>query len=444
MNGTWYSWGGPNNGGEFGGAAAYIAAWRHVHDIFVDQGAVNVVWVWCVNQSDVPGAAWNHWTNYYPGDSYVDWVGIDAYNWGNINGGWRSMSTLLGASAYEDYADRKPIMIAETASGEGGGDKAQWIYEAGTDIKTSFPSVQAVVWFDAAGTNENWAIDSSTAAFTAYRSVGEDAYFGGRGLPDVVVTGVTWSPATPAPGEAVSFFATIANHGSAPTPAGVMVGVGFFVDGVKTHWYGSTGNTVLAPGQSRTVRANGGPAGTRYWTTTFGAHTVRAMVDDAHRFAESDESNNSLTVPLTVPATPPGLTGEYFPNITLSGTPTIRTDGFVDFVWGAGSPVSGIPIDQFAVRWSGFVTAPVTGDYLFSVRTDDGARLWVDDQPLIDDWRNHGPTLTPATTVVTLTAGQRYPLRLEYYDNGYSATAQLYWRGPTIAQQIIPPYALSH
>jgi hypothetical protein len=444
MNGDWYSWGGAKNGGSAGGPAAYVSAWKHVHDIFTEVGASNVVWVWCVNLNDVPGASWNHWTNYYPGDTYVDWVGIDAYNWGTVNGGWRSMADMLGGSAYADYASRKPIMVAETAAGEAGGDKAQWIYDTGSVIKTAFPSVQAVVWFDAKGTNEDWAVDSSSAALDAYRSVGEDAYYGGTGIPDVVVTSVTWSPAAPAPGQAVSLSATIANRGSAPTPAGVMVGVGFFVDGVKTHWYGSSGNTALAPGQSRTVTANGGPSGTRFWPATFGSHTVQAVVDDARRFGESDESNNALSVPLVIPATPPGLTGSYYSGTMLSGASVVRTDATVDFAWGHGSPLTGVPADRFSVRWAGYVTAPTTGSFTFSVRSDDGTRLWVDNRLLIDDWRDHGPILIKGTPPLNLVAGQRYPLRLEYYDNLYSATVQLHWEGPAIGPQIIPAFALSH
>src|SRR4051794_20486250 len=60
--------------------ATYIAAWRHIHDIFVARGATNVVWAWCPNNEDDPGSP--PAMNYYPGDQYVDWTGIDGYNWG--------------------------------------------------------------------------------------------------------------------------------------------------------------------------------------------------------------------------------------------------------------------------------------------------------------------------------------------------------------------------
>jgi len=317
MNGTWYPWSGSANGGSASGTAAYVAAWRHVHDLFAAQGATNVIWVWCANQNDSPSAAWNHWTNYYPGDNYVDWVSVDAYNWGTINGGWRSFGSMIGASAYRDYAATKPVMIAETGSNETGGSKAGWIYDLGTVLQRDYPAVEAVLWFDRSGTSYNWPIDSSGASMRAYRNVGKDTYFGGPGIPDVVVTNVSWTPAAPGAGTPILFSATLKNQGTASTPDGIVVGVGFFVDGVQTNWYGTVRDGTLAPGQSRTITSSGGPdpyatigpgspvSGvlnpTRYWTATSGTHAVRAVVDDVNRFDESNEYNNSLTVSLTVP-----------------------------------------------------------------------------------------------------------------------------------------------
>ena len=120
MNGNWYPWAGANNGGANGGPAKYIAAYRHVHDLFVADGATNVYWVWCPLVADVPAEAWNHWTNYYPGDAYVDWVGLDAYNWGNSSSccTWQSFTELV-TDLYNDYAGKKPIILPETVVGRG-------------------------------------------------------------------------------------------------------------------------------------------------------------------------------------------------------------------------------------------------------------------------------------------------------------------------------------
>src|SRR5207245_1265065 len=81
MNGSWEPWSGARNGGP-GGVSLYIRAWRLIHNIFVRAGATNAIWVWAPNWEDIPKDSWNHWTHYYPGDGYVDWVGIDGFNWG--------------------------------------------------------------------------------------------------------------------------------------------------------------------------------------------------------------------------------------------------------------------------------------------------------------------------------------------------------------------------
>src|SRR5207247_7587356 len=93
MNGDWEPWSGAQNGGSSGGAASFRAAWHHIHDIFSEVGAWNVVWVWSPNSGDLPHARWNHFSNYYPGDRYVDWVGIDGFNWGASHS-WPSWTTI--------------------------------------------------------------------------------------------------------------------------------------------------------------------------------------------------------------------------------------------------------------------------------------------------------------------------------------------------------------
>jgi PA14 domain/Glycosyl hydrolase family 26/CARDB len=447
MNGDWYAWSGSSNGGATSGPANYIAAWRHVHDLFVAQGATNVAWVWCVNQGDVPGADWNHWTNYYPGDSYVDWVGIDAYNWGTTNadnGGWRTMSSMLTASAYNDYAATKPIMVAETGSAESGGDKDQWIYDAGTTIKTDFPSVEAVLWFDQTGSSAEWPIDSSHHALTAYTSVGLDSYFGGPGLPDIAVTDVSWTPAEPVNGDRVVFSATYTNQGTAPTPAGVPIRVAFDVNATQVSRYDAVSAVALAPGQSRTVTANAGPDGSPIWPAISNDYTVRASVDDGNRVRESSESNNDLVESISATSQPAGLLGHYFDGTALAGPAIDRTDANIDFDWGEAGPVPGIGVDSFSVRWTGLVTAPYTGAYTFAAKTDDGERIWVDNHLLIDHWGDHSATLDTAPAPVRLTAGQQYPVKVEYREDTNSASAQLLWSGPNIPQQVVPASVISH
>jgi len=169
MNGNWYPWGtGPHNP-EGNTPADYVAAWRHVHDLFVQEGAANVRWVWSPNtlSSNSPQA-----TATYPGDAYVDWLGIDAYNVGASKGwdGWQSLADLL-EPAYTaiTHLSNKPLMIAETATTEHGGDKAAWIRRGLLlDAPARLPRVRAVVWFDK---NRDWRVDSSPASLAAFRTV---------------------------------------------------------------------------------------------------------------------------------------------------------------------------------------------------------------------------------------------------------------------------------
>jgi hypothetical protein len=188
MNGNWWpgSYQGVfnNDPGQTNGPAEFVEAWRHLHDLFAQEGATNAVWVWSPNCSDWPAEAWNHWTNYYPGDDYVDWVGCDEYNHGD---GWPSFASLFGGtpSVYGDYP-QKPFMIPETASCDVGGDKAAWIAGAQQAIKDQFPRLRAFVWFDEAKEPDcNWLVATSPGSLAAYSAMGADPYFQpADGLPD--------------------------------------------------------------------------------------------------------------------------------------------------------------------------------------------------------------------------------------------------------------------
>lgn len=171
MNSGWYPWG-TQPGNPLGNTPKdYVDAWRHVHDIFAQEGATNVVWVW----SPVAGYLGSTpFAQVYPGDAYVDWLALDAYNWGTTQpwSAWASLAAVLQPS-YASVASlsRKPMMLAETASAEQGGDKAQWIRQAFlADLPRQFPRIRAVVWFDIQKETA-WPVDSSPAALAAWREV---------------------------------------------------------------------------------------------------------------------------------------------------------------------------------------------------------------------------------------------------------------------------------
>jgi len=141
------------------------------------------------------------------------------------------------------------------------------------------------------------------------------------GKPDLVVTAISWMPANPATGDAVTLSATIKNQGTAPTPAGTKHGVLFtFDDGAAGPGvWSDTHATAIAPGASVTVTANGGSAGAT-WKAVAGTHTVKATVDDVNRIAESNENNNVMSKEIVVKNKPAPVKGD------LNG------DGSVDWV----------------------------------------------------------------------------------------------------------------
>jgi RNase P/RNase MRP subunit p29 len=131
--------------------------------------------------------------------------------------------------------------------------------------------------------------------------------------------------------------------------------------------------------------------------------------------------NWSLVSEIVDPGT---FTGEYFSNQTLTGTPAVtRQDSSIAFNWGEGSPHASIPVDHFSVRWSR-TTSFLSGTYAFTVRADDGVRLKIDGQVVLDKWIDQSPTTYVVS--VPLTAGN-HSIILEYYENGGGAVANLSW-----------------
>jgi hypothetical protein len=176
MNGDWYGWSGNPSG--------YVNAWRHVVSVFRQDGATNVKWVWSPNveyNGSYPFAS------YFPGDSWVDYVALDGYNWGTAGQGpnrWESLNEVFASSyAKITQLSSKPVIIAETSSSEAGGNKADWIREGFLKtIPQKFPRVAAVLWFDR-DAEEDWRINTSSAALAAYREVVASTLYGGNVAP---------------------------------------------------------------------------------------------------------------------------------------------------------------------------------------------------------------------------------------------------------------------
>ncbi|MET8151484.1 glycoside hydrolase family 26 protein [Actinoplanes sp. NPDC049668] len=173
MNGDWYKWGAARNGKD---PAGYVECWRRIHDIFAEQKATNVSWVWSPNWNSAPAEEWNTAEGFYPGDRYVDWVGVSGYNLHR-----ETPDTLFGP-IYRDFAARKPLMITEVGSVDRGGrTKADWITLFARWVE-AHPAVGGVVWFDTdthPGYKEKWRIDTDGESLAAFTAMAKSVRFSG-------------------------------------------------------------------------------------------------------------------------------------------------------------------------------------------------------------------------------------------------------------------------
>lgn len=131
-----------------------------------------------------------------------------------------------------------------------------------------------------------------------------------------------------------------------------------------------------------------------------------------------------------------GLRGEYYDNMNFTNLKVIRIDPVVDFNWGAASPDPSMGKETFSVRWSGQVLPLYSGEYTFYTNSDDGVRLWVNGVKVIDNWTNHG--VTEDQGKITLTGGQKYDIKLNYFQNTGDTAIRLLWSNNSQTKQIIP------
>jgi mannan endo-1,4-beta-mannosidase len=171
MNGNWFPWAERANGNRPG---EFVAAWRHVHEIFSSVGADAVSWVWCPYVD--PAGTLQNLASLYPGDAYVDWTCLDGYNWGTDPAsprGWRSFDQLFDSTyrqITEAIAPSKPMVVGETGSTEYGGSKAGWIHDMFESLPTEFPKIRGLVWFDTYADGMDWPLETSQTAQSSFAS----------------------------------------------------------------------------------------------------------------------------------------------------------------------------------------------------------------------------------------------------------------------------------
>jgi hypothetical protein len=173
---------GQHNAAAAGSPGTYIAAWRHIHAIFDRVGATNVSWVWCPNAG---GFTTGRAQRYYPGSSYVNWVGADGYNWGpeRPRTPWRTFAGVFSAFYRWGKMTGKPLIVGEYGTVEGKpGAKAAWFRQAQSSLSTTMRAIRAVVYFNSRHENFgnlwfDWRVTTSASSVAAFRSFARSPYF---------------------------------------------------------------------------------------------------------------------------------------------------------------------------------------------------------------------------------------------------------------------------
>ncbi|RME61962.1 MAG: hypothetical protein D6780_00650 [Candidatus Dadabacteria bacterium] len=190
VNGFWFPWNAKWNGrrhkkkygdpDKYDGAERFVDAYRHIVNIFRSENVQNVTWVFHVNARSFPKKVWNEMQRYYPGDDFVDWIGVSVYGALDSNSEWESFTEVLD-EAYPKLAAisaTKPLAILEFGVDERPlepGKKAEWIADAFKAITSNrYPRIKAISywhenWPNSSGTKTKLRIDSSPSALKAYQ-----------------------------------------------------------------------------------------------------------------------------------------------------------------------------------------------------------------------------------------------------------------------------------
>jgi len=152
---------GYNNG------SGYIAAWQHIYNLFKSDGVSNVSFVWC------PGFTGGNFAAYYPGDQYVDWIGIDRYERTSKGQPLLSFNDMFSSYYNEWVGHNKPIMVAETAA-MGSANQVQYLNSTASQI-AELPKIKAFVYFDSVGPAGDWSLTG--AGLPAFKSLAGLPYF---------------------------------------------------------------------------------------------------------------------------------------------------------------------------------------------------------------------------------------------------------------------------
>jgi hypothetical protein len=297
--------------------------------------------------------------------------------------------------------------------------------------------------------------DVNTGAEAAFAGNQGDTFlvvgFPGFPFPDGLIPGATYywrvdevneaEPNSPWRGDVWSF-SVPPRTAHNPVPADGAKFIDIDADLSWTSGFGAKLHTVFFGDNFEDVNSTtqGAPQG----TTTFALDSLEPDKTYYWRVDELDPptTHRGAVWSFTTAGEGGGVRANYYQGMNFDNLVLTRVDPQINFNWGdPGGPDPSVGEDQFSVRWTGEVEAAFTETYTFYTNSDDGVRLWVDGQQLVDNWTDHGPTEDRGT--IDLVSGGRYSLTMEYYENGGGAVAELRWSSASTPKDLIPQAALS-
>ncbi|PKL67776.1 MAG: hypothetical protein CVV28_03340 [Methanobacteriales archaeon HGW-Methanobacteriales-1] len=195
MNGDWFPWSGKLNGAgtknKYGnpnlvdGPEKYRDAYRHIITIFRQEKASKITWVFHVDAYNTPEKSWNNYKAYYPGDTYIDWIGVSVYGAQTPSEDWETFNQVMGSSYPQltKISSKKPLAVLEFGVTERGTKKAKWISDALASIKKGkYPRIKAISywhenWENSDGSMSRLRLDSSKSALSTYKNSIKSSFF---------------------------------------------------------------------------------------------------------------------------------------------------------------------------------------------------------------------------------------------------------------------------
>lgn len=421
-------------------SAEFVRAWRRIHARFAAAGVRNVSWLLTLTAYTYDQGKADAW---YPGDSYVDVLGADGYNWFGCYGtpAWRSFRSVFTAFRSYGVAKRKPMVIPEWGSVEDPsqpGRKAAWIEEAAATLET-WPEIKGALYFHSApGPDCAWWVDSSASSLDAFRAMGADAYFN-PSLPAFVATAPTVRVASgpPALTAATSAAFTLSSSTSGARFACKLDGGAAQPCASGVRYSGlSTGIHELFVQATDSLGRTGDPA-VWIWRVVpvsatvavgdfaFSPRTVSAARGSAVRWSFSGPSDHTATSSVGLWDSGRRAAGSTFTfPFFAAGTYAYRCrfhatmTGVVRVPVGV-APASGTTTDIFRVMWSSIIAPP---GYVFDVQIRrPGSTAW----SVYKTTTRSAETFTPTAGAGTYSFRSRLRSLDTGKASGYSAPASI-------------------